>query len=124
MQKYGKNCIKMKKLTWPDIIPVFTVDDIIPPPPKEYEDKYGRRSFIGWLKEIFLFEYEDNKDYLWISVESRKNYKEVLDLARKECKIGAKKSFEEWEETASRKKQAAVLNAVRKKLGYVDEYYE
>lgn len=42
---------------------------------------------------------------------------------RKECKIGRDETLEDWEETASRKKQAAVLNAVRKKLGYTQEYY-
>jgi hypothetical protein len=105
---------------WPEQVPIFTVDDIIDPPPKEYEEG-DKRSFIGWLKELFLYvPCEDNPDCIQITTESRKNYKQALDLARSECKI---KEPEAWEETATRKAQAAALNKIRKKLGYTQETY-
>jgi hypothetical protein len=119
MQKYGK-----KIMVWPDVVPVFTVDDIIEPPATEYEEG-DKKSMVGWLKHLFLYyTCPDDPDCVQIRQEDRKDYKKVLDMVRKECTIGIKTSVEEWEETASRKKQAAVLNVVRKKLGYVDEFYK
>lgn len=111
-------------IMYPEYIPVFTVDDIIPPPAKEFEDDQGRRSMVGWLKELFLIDYDpDDSNYIWISQESRKIYEKALDIARKECKMDKKTTAERWEEKATRKAQAAALNAVRKKLGYTQETY-
>lgn len=107
-------------MTWPEEVPVFTAQDILEPPAKEYE--CGEcRSFIGWLQELFLFvKCDDNPDCIQITTESRKNYNKALDIARTECKI---KEPGEWEEAASRTKQAAALNIIRKKLGYTKEEY-
>jgi hypothetical protein len=111
-------------MVWPDVVPVFTVDDIIEPPATEYEEG-DKKSMVGWLKHLFLYYIcEDDPDCVQIRQEDRKDYKKVLDIVRKECTIGKTDSLESWEETASRKKQAAVLNTVRKKLGYVDEFYK
>lgn len=107
-------------MTWPEYVPVFTYDDMIEPPVREYEDG-DKKSFLGWLKEMFLYiPCEDNPDCIQITTESRKNYNKALDIARKECKI---KEPEEWEETATRKAQASALNTIRKKLGYTQETY-
>ena len=107
-------------MVWPEEVPVFTADDIIDPPPKEYEEG-NKRSFIGWLKELFLYvKCEDNPDCIQITTESRKIYNSVLDILKKECKI---KEPHKWEETATRKAQAAALNKIRKKLGYTQETY-
>ena len=102
-------------MVWPEEVPVFTADDIIDPPPKEYEEE-NKRSFIGWLKHLFLYyTTPDNPDCIHIRPEDRKNYERALDIAKKECKI---KNVHEFEETATRKKQAAVLNQICRKLGY------
>lgn len=106
---------------WPEQVPVIKVSDIIEPPAAEYEEG-DKRTFVGWLKETFLFvTCEDNTDCIQITSESRKNYNEALDIARTECKI---KVPDEWEETATRTRQAAAFNTIRKKLGYVEEEYE
>jgi hypothetical protein len=99
---------------FPKSVPVFTADDIIEPPPKEYEEG-NKKSFLGWLKHLFLF-HEPEPGYLQIRPEDRQNFEKVLDIVRKECKI---KEPGEWEETATRKKQATVLNKICRKLGYV-----
>lgn len=105
---------------WPEYVPVFTADDIIDPPPQEYEEG-DKRSFVGWLKDMFLYvPCEDNPECIQITAESRKNYEQALDISRVECKI---KVPHEWEEMASRKAQAAALNKIRKKLGYIQETY-
>ena len=105
---------------WPESVPCFTVDDILEPPSPEYEVG-DQRTFIGWIKHLFLFQQcEDNPDCIQILPEDRKDYEKVLDIARKECKI---KDVEAWEDTATRKKQAACLNKIRKKLGYTEEFY-
>jgi len=104
---------------WPEFVPCFTVEDILEPPSAEYE-RGECRTFVGWLKELFLYvKCEDNPDCIQITTESRQNYKKALDIARTECKI---KEPHKWEETASRKAQAAALNKIRKKLGYVVEF--
>ena len=106
-------------MVMPEQMPVFTVDDIIEPPAQEYEDG-DKRSFIGWLKHLFLFRTcEDDPDCIQILPEDRKDYENAIDTARKICKI---KEPESWEDTATRKKQAAALNKIRKELGYTDEY--
>lgn len=103
-------------MVWPDYVPIFNADDIIDPPPKEYEEG-KRRSFLGWLKHLFLYyTCSDNPDCVQIRPEDRKNYERALDIARKECKI---KEPGEWEETATRKAQAGALNKICRKLGYV-----
>ena len=102
-------------MVWPEEVPVFTADDIIGPPPKEYEEG-NKRSFIGWLKHLFLYyTLPDDPDCIQIRPEDRKNYEKALDIARKECKI---KEPHRWEETATRKKQAGMLNQICRKLGY------
>lgn len=107
-------------MVWPDEVPVFTYDDIIEPPSTEYEVG-DRRTFVGWLKELFLYyKCEDKPECIQIRPEDRKDYQKVLDIARNLCKI---KEPGEWEETATRKAQAAALNKIRKKLGYTQEYY-
>lgn len=104
----------------PHSVPVFTVEYIIDPPPKEYEIG-NKKSFVGWLKYLFLFcPCEDDSECIQIQDQDRKDYQKVLDIAWKECKI---KDVDKWEETASRKKQAACLNKIRKKLGYTVEKY-
>jgi hypothetical protein len=108
-------------MNWPEYVPVFTVDDIIEPPAKEYEDDQGRKSMVGWLKYLFLYyTCPEDPDCVQIRPEDRKDYRKVLDMVRKECKMGRADSLESWEETASRKKQAVLLNLICRKLGYTD----
>ena len=105
-------------MVWPDYVPIFTANDMIDPPPTEYE--IGRKkSFIGWLKHLFLY-YTDpeDKDCIQIRPEDRKNYEKVLDIVKKECKI---KDIHHFEDTTTRKSQAATLNKVCRKLGYKHE---
>jgi len=110
-------------MVMPDSVPVFTYNDIIEPPAVDYEVG-DKKTMVGWLKHIFLYHTcEDNPDCMQIRPEDRKDYEKAVDIARKECKIGSKASMEEWEDSATRKRQAAVLNAVRKKLGYTEECY-
>lgn len=103
---------------WPDQVPVIKASDIIEPPATEYEQG-DKRTFVGWLKEVFLYvKCDDNPNCIQITTESRKNYEQALDIARRECKI---KEPDEWEETATRTKQAQAYNTIRKKLGYTKE---
>lgn len=107
-------------MVMPEQMPVFTVDDIIEPPSLEYEDG-DKKSFVGWLKHLFLYyQCEDDPECEQIRPEDRKDYEKVLDIAKKQCKM---KDVGEWEETATRKQQAAALNKIRKKLGYTEEFY-
>lgn len=104
---------------FPKYFPVLTKDHIIPPPPKYYEDKHGRKSTIGWLKELFLYHIcSDNKECIQINSSDREDYKNVLDKFRKINKIKASISLHEWEESASAQKQATALNKLRRSLGY------
>jgi len=108
----------------PETIPVFTYDDIIEPPAKEYEEG-DRKTAVGWLKHLFLFDnVEGDPNLIWITPESRKFYQKALDLLRAECTMKRGETAEDWEETATRKAQAVALNKVRKKLGYTEEYYQ
>lgn len=108
-------------MTFPEVFPVFTYNDILEPPASEYAEG-DKKTMVGWLKDLILFHTcEDNADCLQVRPEDRKDYEKALDIVRKECKMGARDSIDEWEETATRKRQAAVLNVVRKKLGYTEE---
>lgn len=104
----------------PEYFPVLTADDIIEPPPKEYEAGEVR-STVGWLKHLFLFQpCEDKPDCIQITTEDRKDFKNVLDKFRIVNKMKKGENIDEWEETASRKKQASALNKLRKAMGYTE----
>ena len=108
---------------FPDSIPVFTPDDIIEPPAQEYEDG-EQRSFVGWLKHLFLYsQCEDNPDCLQITEQDRKDFKKVLDTTRKQCIMKHGETLNDWEDRTTRKTQASVLNKVREQLGYTEEFY-
>ena len=108
----------------PETVPVFSYKHILEPPAAEYEVG-EQKTMIGWLKYLFLFSVcEDQPECIQITIEDRKDYKKVLDIVRKECKIGVKESLNDWEDAATRKEQANILNAVRKKLGYTVEFYQ
>ena len=84
-----------------------------------------RKSTIGWLQYIFLYYIcEDDPDCVQIRPDDRKDYNKAVDILKKECKIGVRESLLDWESQATRKSQAAALNKLRKKLGYVVEYYD
>jgi hypothetical protein len=102
-------------MSWPDSFPILTKDDILLSE-AEYEDKDGRKTTVGWLKEIFLYEKVDD-DHLWITDESRRIFSEVLDTF---CRlvIIKKDEIHRWEEQTPAKTQAAALNKLRKDLGY------
>lgn len=106
----------------PEIFPVFTVNDILTPPSKEYE--YGeKRTVIGWLKHLFLYYNPDgNPDLIMIRPEDRKDYEKALDIFCRESKIKAS-GLHDWEDRHSRKQQCAALNRLRRKIGYVHEFY-
>ena len=108
----------------PNVIPVFSYKDILEPPAAEYE--VGEvRTAVGWLKHLFLFSVcEDQPGCIQITTEDRKDYKKALDTFKKCAKIGVKESLNDWEDAATRKEQANILNAVRKKLGYTVEFYQ
>jgi hypothetical protein len=110
-------------MVWPKHVPVFTIEDIVPPPAKEYEDMYGRKTVVGWLKELFLYyQCEDDPNCIQIRPEDRKDYDSVIDKVKKLCKI--KENLHDWEMKASRTKQVVVLNRLMKKLGYREIYYD
>ena len=99
----------------PEYIPVFVADDIIPPPAKEYEDNKGRRSTVGWLKELFLYQ-SVIKNHIVIQDTDRKDYKKALDIFRNTNKIKSSVNLHEWEEQNTAKTQAAALNKLRKAM--------
>ena len=102
----------------PKYMPVFTADDILEPGHSEYE--VGEvRSTVGWLKHLFLFQpCQDKPDCIQITTEDRKDYKMAVDKFKNLSKIKGVTSLDEWEETASRKTQAAALNKLRKAMKY------
>ena len=107
----------------PESMPVFTYEDILEPPPVEYEVG-DIRSTVGWLKHLFLFRIcEDQPHCIQITPEDRKDYQKAVDKFRILSKIKKGESIDRWEETASRKAQAAALNKLRKSLGYTVEEY-
>ncbi len=109
-------------MVMPTTMPVFVHSDILPPPAEEYEDG-DQRTTIGWLKHLFLYyTVPDKPDCMQIRPEDRKDYEKAVDILKRECKIRG--SLIEWEDKTTQKKQAGCLNVVRKKLGYVEEYYD
>lgn len=102
----------------PESVPVFTKEDILISE-TEYEDTDGRRTTLGWLKELFLYEYID-EDRFVITADSRKFFREALDIFRKECKMGSSVSANEWEDKQSPTKLARLLNKTMRKLGYTE----
>lgn len=109
----------------PEEVPVFTTDDIlISTETYEYKNK---KTTLGWLKELFLYHYVDDKRNCFeIRTEDRKDFKEILDKFQTCAKIKKTPTIEhihEWEEDPGNtpKQQAAALNRLRKKLGYIVE---
>lgn len=100
---------------YPNQVPVFSKDDILISE-NEYESDDGRKTTVGWLKELFLFDKLD-AEHLWISADSRKIFTQVLD---KFCRynIIRKDGIHDWEDKTPAKKQAACLNKFMRKLGY------
>ena len=102
----------------PYYFPVFTKEDILKPPYKDYESKSGKqKTAIGWLKELFLYHYID-KDSIQITAQDRKDYDEVIDKFKMVNKIKKSQNLHDWEDQASQKEQAIALNKLRKTLGY------
>lgn len=101
---------------WIEQVPVFCKEDILIDP-NNYENEYGQRTAVGWLKELFLFEKIDD-EHLWITIESQKNYREALDLLRRECKIVG--SPNDWEDKQTPTRLAKYLNKIMRKLGYTE----
>jgi predicted RNA-binding protein (virulence factor B family) len=101
---------------YPESMPVFISDDILISE-TEYESDDGRKTTVGWLKELFLFS-KPTADHLWITEEDRKVYKIALDKFKKVNTMNGNADLHEWEEKTTAKHQAACLNALRKSLGY------
>ena len=107
----------------PETFPCLKPEDIIDPPAQEYEEG-DRKSTIGWLKYLFLYsQCEDNPDCIQITPQDQKDFQNALDKFKKIVIIKKDESVDNWEETASRKAQAAALNKLRKSMGYTVEYY-
>ena len=102
----------------PDFFPILTQEHIVPHPIKEYEDKYGRKSTVGWLKHLFLYRTVD-KHSIQITPQDQKDYKSALDKFYKVNKIKSNKNLHDWEDETSPAKQASALNKLRRKMGYV-----
>jgi hypothetical protein len=101
-------------MPWPEEVPVFRPEDILISP-DEYEIG-NKRTTVGWLKHLFLYDQIDSQ-HIWITDESRKNYKTALDRLQK---IGIiKESPNYWEDGVTAKKQASLLNKLMRSLGYV-----
>ena len=103
-------------MPYPDSVPVFTKDMILIDP-DNYEHKDGRKTTMGWLKELFLFSIID-KEHIWIEEGGQKIFKIVLDKFRKEVRIGVGESINHWEDGVDAKTQASCLNKVMRSLGY------
>ena len=101
-------------MPYPDFVPVFRSEDILIDP-NEYE-RGEKRTTVGWLKHLFLYDRIDSQ-HLWISVESRKIFSQVLD---KFCRtvIIRKDEIHQWEDKTPAKTQATMLNKFMRSLGY------
>jgi hypothetical protein len=102
-------------MVWPEFVPLFTTDDILISD-TEYESKNGKKTTIGWLKELFLYQ-KIGKDLMIITDEDRKIFKNVLD---KFCKLHTIKvdRLHDWEEKEKPNKQSKALNQLMRQLGY------
>ena len=100
---------------YPTETPVFSKDMILISE-SEYESKDGRRTAIGWLKELFLYRKLD-KSHIAIWTEDRQIFQQVLDKFCKQNTIKVDR-LHDWEERETPAKQSKALNQLMRKLGY------
>lgn len=101
---------------FPPEVPVFTKDMILIDP-NNYESDDGRKTTVGWLKELFLYNYID-KENLKIEQEDRKIFQIVLDKFRKCAIIKKDQDIHQWEDEQTPAHQARMLNKLCRSLGY------
>jgi hypothetical protein len=100
----------------PEYIPVFTRAHICPPPSQEFADDEGRKSPIGWLQHLFLFDHDS--PYIHATAEDRRDYNNAEQHFRGVNRISKFKTLVEWEDTTSLNEQVKALNDFRKYMGY------
>ena len=111
----------------PDEVPIFSASDMLAPGGDEYE-KGKKKTCVGWMKHLFLYNIADDGDKFDIPDKDRKDYEKVAAAfvkanslpTAKFKRVRADWGIEEWEDDVKNgvRKQATAMNKCMVELGY------